>query len=126
MVGRRAGKKRRQKVRRSRTRAGTQTSRSSSRLKVGLIVAAGALILVVGGALALLANSKDLPQDQSAAGRSIVSPNADVSFASATIGGNVGNRIPDVDIRLYNGDTVSTSKLVDEGKPTFLYFFATW
>ena len=41
------------------------------------------------------------------------------------VGSKVGNRIPDVTLELFDGTTVSTAGLVAEGKPTFLFFFAT-
>ena len=41
------------------------------------------------------------------------------------VGNKVGNRIPDITLELFGGDTVSTTGLVEQGKPTFLFFTAT-
>jgi hypothetical protein len=41
------------------------------------------------------------------------------------VGNKVGNRIPDVSLELFDGTTVSTASLAEQGKPTFLFFFAT-
>lgn len=41
------------------------------------------------------------------------------------VGNKVGNRIPDITLELFGGDTVSTAGLVEQGKPTFLFFTAT-
>ena len=41
------------------------------------------------------------------------------------VGNRVGNRIPDITLELFGGATVSTSNLVEQGKPTFLFFTAT-
>lgn len=41
------------------------------------------------------------------------------------VGNKVGNLIPDVTLELFGGSTVSTSSLAEQGKPTFLFFFAT-
>lgn len=41
------------------------------------------------------------------------------------IGHQVGNRIPDITLELFGGSTVSTGELVEQGKPTFLFFTAT-
>ena len=43
----------------------------------------------------------------------------------AEVGNQVGNRIPDFTLDLVNGATVSTTGLVEEGSPTFLFFTST-
>ena len=40
-------------------------------------------------------------------------------------GNKVGFRIPDFTLELVDGETVSSETLLAEGKPTFLFFFAT-
>jgi len=45
---------------------------------------------------------------------------------SHTIGNNVGERIPDFSITLIDGSTVTSSDLLAERQPTFLFFFETW
>ena len=72
--------------------------------------------------MALLFNGEEeLPQAQSVAGRSIPPSGSGVSPASATIGKKVGNRIPDVIMRLKNGNTISTDGLV-EGQAHLSFF----
>ena len=58
--------------------------------------------------------------------RSIPLAGLDSSSTDAAIGTTVGKRIPDFDMVLNNGITVSTGRLIGECKPTFLFFFATW
>jgi peroxiredoxin len=41
-------------------------------------------------------------------------------------GTKVGERIPEFSMRLTDGSTLTSEDLVTEGKPVFLYFFATW
>ncbi len=43
----------------------------------------------------------------------------------AEVGNQVGNRIPDFTLDLVGGATVSTAKLIEEGKPAFLFFTST-
>ena len=40
-------------------------------------------------------------------------------------GGQVGNRIPDFALELADGSTVTSEGLVLEGRPTYLFFWAT-
>ena len=51
---------------------------------------------------------------------------AGLSPINAETGIAVGDKIPDFDIQLNNGNIVSAANLVAEGKPTFYFFFATW
>ena len=48
------------------------------------------------------------------------------SSESTKIGTNVGERVPEFIMRLTDRSTASSADLVTEGKPVFLYFFATW
>ena len=41
------------------------------------------------------------------------------------VGNQVGNRVPDITLELFGGATVSTSGLIEQGKPTFLFFTST-
>ena len=41
------------------------------------------------------------------------------------IGNRVGSRIPDFTLELADGATVTSASLVGQGRPTFLFFFAT-
>ena len=42
------------------------------------------------------------------------------------VGRDLGDLIPDFDIRLVNETTVNSTELVSAKKPVFYYFFATW
>ena len=42
------------------------------------------------------------------------------------VGYNVGQRAPDFGMSLLDGSKVTTSSIVDEGKPVLLYFHATY
>jgi len=48
-----------------------------------------------------------------------------VNEPMAEVGNQVGNRIPDFALDLVGGATVSTVNLVEESKPTFLFFTST-
>ena len=41
------------------------------------------------------------------------------------VGNKVGNRVPDIGLELVGGSMVSTSGLIEQGKPTFLFFTST-
>ena len=43
----------------------------------------------------------------------------------AEVGNEVGNRLSEITLELVGGSTVSTSSLISEGKPTFLFFTST-
>ncbi len=49
-----------------------------------------------------------------------------ISSENAEFGIGVGDKIPDFDIRLNNGNVVSAATLIDNRQPTFYFFFATW
>ena len=49
-----------------------------------------------------------------------------ISSENAKFGIAVGDKIPDFDIRLNNGNVVSAANLIDNRQPTFYFFFATW
>lgn len=42
------------------------------------------------------------------------------------VGYKKGMHIPEFEMSLLNGTRVTSAKLVEEGKPTFIYFHATW
>ena len=48
-------------------------------------------------------------------------PSPDIS-----VGTQVGNTLPHFEFTLLDGDKRSTEQLAADGKPVFLYFFATW
>ena len=126
MAKKKSTNKRRQRAREKRAGAIKEIGAQSFTRTVGLIVAGMVAVAAVGGAAAFFVNdSKTLPQASDSAARSVPSSST-IASTSAVIGTRVGNKIPDVSMRLNNGNTVSTNSLIAEGKPTFLFFFATW
>jgi hypothetical protein len=51
---------------------------------------------------------------------------AKTDLASIPVGTDVGDRIPEFAISLADGTTVTLDDLVQEQRPTFLFFFTTW
>ena len=51
---------------------------------------------------------------------------AETDLASVPVGTDVGDRIPEFAISLADGTRVTLDDLVQEQRPTFLFFFATW
>ena len=127
MAKRKSTKKRRQREREKRASGINENGARGFTRAVGLIVAGMVAVAAIGGAVAFFVNdSKKLPQAWDGAARSIPSSSTDVASTSAKFGTGVGDRSPDVSMRLNNGNTVSTNRLIGEGKPTFLFFFANW
>ena len=126
MAKKKSTNKRRQRAREKRA-SGKETGARSLTRTLGFVVVGMVAVAAIGGAVAFFVNdSKKLPQASDGAARSVPSFSADIASTSAKIGTKVGNRMPDVSMRLNNGNTVTTGGLIGEGKPTFLFFFATW
>ena len=53
-------------------------------------------------------------------------PQAQAPGPVAKVGNSVGDHIPDFELRLADGLTVSSAALLAERRPAFLFFFATW
>jgi hypothetical protein len=51
---------------------------------------------------------------------------AGTDLASIPVGTDVGDRIPEFAISLADGTAVTLDDLVQEQRPTFLFFFTTW
>ena len=47
-------------------------------------------------------------------------------MVAANIGSNVGERVPDFELTLVDGSTVSFVSLMESDRPTFLFFFSTF
>ena len=112
-------------AKRNRRRKGQRRKQSDSQGRQRFVIFGGvatiALVAVVIAAVFLVNRSEDA--DHQAAG--LQAPLA-ISSENAETGIAVGNLIPDFDIRLNNGNIVSASNQVEDGKPTFYFFFATW
>jgi hypothetical protein len=46
--------------------------------------------------------------------------------ASVRTGSSIGERVPDFQMQLADGSVVTSASLLSDGKPVFLFFFATW
>ena len=42
------------------------------------------------------------------------------------VGSDTGNYVPEFDLQLVDGSTVTSAELVSTDKPAFYFFFATW
>ena len=83
--------------------------------KLAVVLSVGILFLV----LACGAQSPEEPATSS--GLALESRSSNVK-----VGTKVGERVPEFTMRLTDGSTVALNDLVTEGKPVFIYFFATW
>lgn len=118
MANKKTRNRRRQRSRESGTR-GNSRGRSSNYIQILVYLIGGIVAFAaIGGVIALVVNNNNeqLPEI----------PTGDVSLVDFPIGTGVGNSIPDISLRLNDGSTVSTHSLSSEGKPAFLFFFATW
>ena len=52
--------------------------------------------------------------------------NGSSEVAAIEVGYNVGQRAPEFGMSLLDGSRITTSSIVDEGKPVLLYFHATY
>lgn len=52
--------------------------------------------------------------------------NGSSEVVAVEVGYNVGQRAPEFGMSLLDGSKVTTSSIVDEGKPVLLYFHATY
>ena len=72
------------------------------------------------------ADPSPVPTAPSPAGGPSPAPQPPLTSAEVKVGSSVGDRIPDFEIRLVDGSTVTSASLLSESRPVFLYFVATW
>lgn len=90
-------------------------------------------ILVLISALAITACSSAAPAASPTASRptepiptpSVTPSNSSSSGPKIAIGHEVGDRVLDFEIH-FADSSLNSSQLLEEGRPTFLFFFATW
>jgi len=85
------------------------------------------LLMSAVGVMALVAcaeSSQSQPQSKAASG--LAAAPAAAAQAPVETGGFVGNHIPDFDMTLVDGSTVSSASLLTAAEPAYLFFFATW
>ncbi len=92
-----------------------------SRLTKALLAAVSVSLLL----LVLACGATSEPQDAGAPVETSAAADPVVEQAVVEIGQEVGNRIPDFNLALADGTTVSATSLVGKGQPAFLFFFAT-
>ena len=51
---------------------------------------------------------------------------SELELQPVEVGYKVGMQAPEFGISLIDGSTLTSTSLIDQGKPTFLYFHATW
>lgn len=51
---------------------------------------------------------------------------SELELQSVEVGYKVGMQAPEFGISLIDGSALTSASLIDQGKPTFLYFHATW
>lgn len=56
---------------------------------------------------------------------STAQPTAQV-IRDVSVGHKVGDRVPDFELSLDDGTSVTSASLIEDGKPVFLFFLATW
>ena len=49
-----------------------------------------------------------------------------IETETVEVGYKVGMQVPEFGMSLIDGSTITSASLTDQGKPTFLYFHATW
>ena len=110
IMGRRAT--RRQRARERRLQESRPAPRRISRMTWLTGLAVGLLGLVAGGIFYGSSQSSD---------QAPLSTNAGLD-----VGSDVGDQVPEFDLRLVDGSTVNSAELVSAEKPVFYFFFATW
>lgn len=58
--------------------------------------------------------------------KAVTAAKAEQDSAAVEIGYKIGMHAPEFGMSLLDGTTVTSTSLVDEGKPVFIYFHATW
>ena len=109
-MNRRAGRQKRSQKRESQS---AQGSRLSRKLSWATGIAAILVAVVVGGIFYAVSQSGS-EQGQLA------------SSASPQVGVDVGDLVPEFDLRLVDGSMVTSTTLASANKPAFYFFFATW
>ena len=80
--------------------------------------------LAIGALLAAACGSSESQPDLQAQAAQ-PSPTLDTA-SKVRIGNDIGNRLPDFELTLTsNGEKLTSTSLVESGRPAFLFFFAT-
>ena len=108
-MSRRADRQQRSQERRSRESRRRLIKRTSWVAGFVLIL----VVFVTGGIL--------YAGSQKSSGQAQLSPSTGLE-----VGSNVGNQVPEFDLRLVDGSTVNSAELVSTNNPAFYFFFATW
>ena len=82
------------------------------------------LIPFVGFLVLGFACSAHIPDTEMAPATSNLA--SDSRSQNVNIGTKVGERLPEFSMRLKDMSSITLEDFVAEGKPVFLYFFATW
>ena len=83
------------------------------------------VILIAFGIGALLVAACGSPSESQPAPQTSTAP-APGTTAEVKVGNEIGNRLPDFELTLTsNGEKLTSTALVESGRPAFLFFFAT-
>ena len=94
-----------------------------------VLLGLGILVPLIGFAISAYLDSSgqsvSIFSGEEVPGEEYVLRAADFPEPSKT-GNQEGNRVPDFTLTLEDGSTVTSASLVEAGKPTFLFFWATY
>ena len=110
--------------RRRRGQRGPREAQGRGKLPIAIVAGIVAIALAAIGATTIFVFGGS--EDQEHQDHQVATKSLDIAPENAEVGIAVGNKIPDFEIRLNNGNVVSAANLVDQGQPTFYFFFATW
>ena len=98
----------------------------SARISLALLLGLGAMMVVLHGCGA--APAAQTAESPAAVQKTIpdASANGGSEVEAVEVGYQVGMRAPEFEMSLLDGSRVTTSSIVDEGKPVLLYFHATY
>ena len=98
----------------------------NGRISLALLLGIGAIVVVLLGC----GEAPAAQPDESPAAVQKTVPDASTSSGSevevVVVGYQVGLRAPEFEMSLLDGSSVTTSSIVDGGKPVLLYFHATY
>ena len=65
-------------------------------------------------------------ETESVAPKATLAKESELEPQAVEVGYKVGMQVPEFGISLIDGSTLTSASLTNQGKPTFLYFHATW
>lgn len=65
-------------------------------------------------------------ETEAVAPKATLAKESELEPQAVEVGYKVGMQVPEFGMSLIDGSTLTSASLTDQGKPTFLYFHATW